>query len=111
LKTIMLDQFFRAQRNWICPSIFTDSLWVRMHAGQSIGPLLRLPPREVPWATQSLMPALTVSIAALLFSMPVGGQMRSFARHGNDVWIAIAVTAGMGFGIAARFHGASALLE
>ena len=48
---------------------------------------------------------LIVSIAVLRFSMPVRGQMRSFARHGNDVFIASAFTAGMGFGIAALLLG------
>jgi len=46
-----------------------------------------------------------VSTAVLWFSMPVRGQMRSFARHGNDIFIAIAVTAAFGFGLAALILG------
>jgi hypothetical protein len=42
---------------------------------------------------------LIVSIGALWFSLPVDGQMR-FARQGRDVWIAIAITTGVGIGSA-----------
>jgi hypothetical protein len=43
----------------------------------------------------------------LWFSLPVGGQMRSFARDGRDVWIAIAVASGVGLGIGFMIAGAS----
>jgi hypothetical protein len=38
---------------------------------------------------------LIASIGGLWFSLPVDGQMRAFARQGRDVFIAIAVTAGV----------------
>jgi hypothetical protein len=48
---------------------------------------------------------LIASIGGLWFSLPVDGQMRAFARQGGDVWIAIAVTAGVGLGVSALIAG------
>jgi hypothetical protein len=52
---------------------------------------------------------LIASIGGLWFSRPVDGQMRAFARQGRDVWIAIAVTTGVGIGISALIAGLSAI--
>jgi hypothetical protein len=48
---------------------------------------------------------LIASIGGLWFSLPVDGQMRAFARQGRDVFIAIAVTAGVGIGVIALIAG------
>jgi hypothetical protein len=40
---------------------------------------------------------------------PVDGQMRAFARQGRDIWIAIAITTGMGIGVSALIVGLSAI--
>jgi hypothetical protein len=42
-------------------------------------------------------------------SLPVDGQMRAFARQGRDVWIAIAITTGVGIGVSAFIVGLSAI--
>ncbi len=39
--------------------------------------------------------------------LPVDGQMRAFARQGRDIWIAIAVTTGVGIGLSALGRGPS----
>jgi hypothetical protein len=52
---------------------------------------------------------LVASIGGLWVSLPVGGQMRSFARDGFDTWIAIAVTTGVGLGIGFLIAGGTAL--
>jgi hypothetical protein len=48
---------------------------------------------------------LITSIGGLLVSLPVDGRMRAFALHGNDTWIAIAVTTGIGLGISSLIAG------
>jgi hypothetical protein len=58
-----------------------------------------------PWAI-----LLIASIGGPWFSLPVDGQMRAFARQGRDIWIAIAVTTGMGIGVSALIVGVSAIL-
>jgi hypothetical protein len=45
------------------------------------------------------------SFGGLWFSLPVDGQMRAFARQGRDVFIAVAVTAGVGIGVSALIAG------
>ena len=44
---------------------------------------------------------LIASIGGLWFSLPVDGQMRAFARQGRDIFIAIAITGGVGIGLSA----------
>jgi hypothetical protein len=48
---------------------------------------------------------LIASIGGLWFSLPVDGQMRAFARQGRDVYIAIAITGGVGIGLSALIVG------
>jgi hypothetical protein len=48
---------------------------------------------------------IIVSIGGLWFSLPVDGQMRAFARQGRDVYIAIAITGGVGIGLSALIVG------
>jgi hypothetical protein len=48
---------------------------------------------------------LIASIGGLWFSLPVDGQMRPFARGGRDVFIAIAITGGVGIGVSALIVG------
>jgi hypothetical protein len=48
---------------------------------------------------------LIASIGLLWFSLPVDGQMRAFARQGRDIYIAIAVTGGVGIGLSALIVG------
>jgi hypothetical protein len=45
------------------------------------------------------------SIAGLWASRAVGGNVKPFARHGRDVYIAIAITVGVGLGISALVDG------
>jgi hypothetical protein len=52
---------------------------------------------------------LIASIGGLWFSLPVDGQMRAFARQGRDIWIAIAITTGVGIGVSALIVGLSAM--
>jgi hypothetical protein len=54
---------------------------------------------------------IVVSIGGLWFSLPVGGQMRSFAQNGRDTYIAIAVTVGIGLGFAVLIAGIALLVE
>jgi hypothetical protein len=53
---------------------------------------------------------LAASIGGLWYSRPVNGQMRSFARNGRDTYIAVAITVGVGFGIAAVVSGVVELM-
>jgi hypothetical protein len=53
---------------------------------------------------------LAASIGGLWFSRAVGGQVRPFARNGRDTYIAVAVTVGVGFGIAALVSGVVELM-
>jgi hypothetical protein len=48
---------------------------------------------------------IIVSIGGLWFSLPVDGQMRAFARQGRDIYIAIAITGGVGIGLSALIVG------
>ncbi len=48
---------------------------------------------------------LIASIGGLWFSLSVDGQMRAFARQGRDVYIAIAITGGVGIGLSALIVG------
>jgi hypothetical protein len=50
---------------------------------------------------------LIASIGGLWFSLPVDG--RAFARQGRDVYIAIAITAGVGIGVSAFILGLAAI--
>jgi hypothetical protein len=55
---------------------------------------------------------LIASIGGLWFSIPAHGeQIRPFAKHGRDVWIAIAVTAGVGFGVGFLIAGVTSIVE
>jgi hypothetical protein len=54
---------------------------------------------------------IVVSIGGLWFSLPVGGQMRSFAQNGRDTYIAIAVTVGIGLGFAVLIAGIALLVD
>jgi hypothetical protein len=52
------------------------------------------------------------SIGGLWFSIPSHGQqIRPFAAHGRDIWIAIAVTSGVGMGIGFLIAGVTSMLE
>ena len=48
---------------------------------------------------------IVASIGGLWFSRPVGGKIRPFARDGRDVYVAIAITVGVGLGISAFIAG------
>jgi hypothetical protein len=48
---------------------------------------------------------LIASIGGLWFSLPVDGEMRAFARQGRDIFIAIAITGGVGIGVTALIVG------
>jgi hypothetical protein len=50
---------------------------------------------------------VAASFGGLWYSLPVGGQIRPFARDGRDIWIAIAVASGVGLGIAFIIAGAT----
>lgn len=50
------------------------------------------------------------SLGGLWFSLPVGGQMRSFAQGGRDVWIAIVITTCLGLSAASFIFGVSSLV-
>jgi hypothetical protein len=54
---------------------------------------------------------LIASIGGLWFSIPVHGQIRSFARDGRDTWIAIAFTTGVGLGIGFLIAGVTSILD
>jgi hypothetical protein len=54
---------------------------------------------------------LVASIGGLWLSVPVNGRMRSFALHGRDTWIAIAVTTGTGLGISSLIAGINSLMN
>ena len=53
---------------------------------------------------------LIASIGGLWFSLPVDGEMRAFARQGRDIFIAIAITGGVGIGVTALIVGLAAIL-
>jgi ABC-type lipoprotein release transport system permease subunit len=42
-------------------------------------------------------------------AFPFDGQMRAFARQGRDVFIAIAITGGVGIGVSALIVGLAAI--
>jgi hypothetical protein len=54
---------------------------------------------------------LAASFGGLWVSRPVDGQLKSFARNGRDVYIAIAITVGIGLGISAFVAGVAALMN
>jgi hypothetical protein len=45
------------------------------------------------------------SIAALWVSRPIEGKMRPFLANGVEVWVAVAITLGIGFGVAKMVMG------
>ena len=42
---------------------------------------------------------LAASVGGLIFSLPTGGQMKSYLNNGVDTWVAVAITVGIGLGI------------
>jgi len=54
---------------------------------------------------------LAASFGGLWVSRPVDGQVKSFVQGGRDVYIAIAITVGIGLGISAFVAGVAALMN
>jgi hypothetical protein len=54
---------------------------------------------------------IAASLGGLWASRAAGGQVKSFARDGRDVYIAIAITVGIGLGISALVAGLAALMS
>jgi hypothetical protein len=54
---------------------------------------------------------LAASFGGLWASRAVDGQTKSFAQDGRDVYIAIAITVGIGLGISALVAGVAALMK
>ena len=54
---------------------------------------------------------LAASLGGLWVSRAVGGQVKAFAQDGRDVYIAIAITVGIGLGISAFVAGVAALMR
>jgi hypothetical protein len=54
---------------------------------------------------------IAASLGGLGASRAVGGQVKSFAQDGRDVYIAIAITVGIGLGISALVAGVAALMR
>ncbi len=54
---------------------------------------------------------LIAAFGLLRISRPIDGQVRPIAQHGRDMWIALAFTAGVAFGIMLLIVGITRLMN
>ena len=74
--------------------------------------LFRIASAEVrgPWLVWLGAILLIASIGGLWFSLPVDGEMQAYAHQGRDIFIAIAITGGVGIGVTALIVGLAGIL-